>query len=182
MEQEMGSTMTTTKKTNTIKSPGGVRSVKPVSVSHPVSHPASGKKIAVVLIRGCIDMTQQLKDTLRILGLLNKNHCVVLDDTAVIRGMIIKVKDYITWGVISDETYQQLFAKRGKEFKARETDTQQKYSYRVLVNDGKKYKPYFALNPPRKGYGRKGIKIAFRAGGALGDRGEKINDLLQRMM
>jgi len=39
-----------------------------------------------------------------------------------------------------------------------------------------------ALNPPRKGYGRKGVKIPFKKGGAYGNRAEKINDLLTRMM
>ena len=97
-------------------------------------------------------------------------------------GMINKVKDYTTWGEITEQTFQEMVEKRGKEFKARETDSKKKYSYRVLQYNSKKYKPYFALNPPRKGYGRKGIKVAFRASGALGYRGEKINDLLKRMI
>ncbi len=142
----------------------------------------TGKNIAVVLIRGSIDMTQPLKDALRVLGLHHKNHCVVVNDNPVTQGMINKVKDYITWGEITEQTFQEMVEKRGKEFKARETDSKKKYSYRVLQYNSKKYKPYFALNPPRKGYGRKGIKVAFRASGALGYRGEKINDLLKRMI
>ena len=38
----------------------------------------------------------------------------------------------------------------------------------------------FRLHPPRKGY--EGIKRSYKVGGALGDRGEDINVLLQRMM
>jgi len=148
----------------------------------PLVHKTSGQKLAVVLIRGSIDMTQQLKDTLRILGLYKKNHCVIVDNSAPILGMIIKVKDYVTWGEITEQTFKELVEKRGKEFKARETDSKKKYSYRTFQYNSKRYKPYFALNPPRKGFGRKGIKVAFRAGGALGNRGEKINDLLQRMI
>ena len=34
----------------------------------------------------------------------------------------------------------------------------------------------------KKGYGRKGIKTPFSKGGALGYRGDKINDMIQRMM
>ena len=36
-----------------------------------------------------------------------------------------------------------------------------------------------ANQPPRGGYG--GIKTAFKHGGALGDRGDKIGELLKRM-
>ncbi|MFQ5920061.1 MAG: 50S ribosomal protein L30, partial [Thermoplasmata archaeon] len=41
-------------------------------------------------------------------------------------------------------------------------------------------KPVFRLHPPRRGYG--GAKRSFREGGALGDRGSAINELLRRMM
>jgi len=38
----------------------------------------------------------------------------------------------------------------------------------------------FRLNPPKKGY--KSIKKSYKEGGALGYRGEKINNLIQRMI
>jgi large subunit ribosomal protein L30 len=44
----------------------------------------------------------------------------------------------------------------------------------------KDVKPLFRLSPPKKGY--EGIKRGFGAGGALGYRGEKINDLISRMI
>lgn len=43
-------------------------------------------------------------------------------------------------------------------------------------------KPCLRLNPPRKGFERGGIKRAFKAGGVLGYRAEKINDLLNKMI
>ncbi|MBI2103026.1 uL30 family ribosomal protein [Candidatus Woesearchaeota archaeon] len=153
---------------------------KASSVKASVSH--QGPKLAVVLVRGLIDMNQPLKDALRVLRLHRKNHCVIVADNPVSRGMLNKVKDYVTWGEISSETYTELVERRGKEFKARQTDGKKKYSYATIEFKGKKYKPYFALNPPLKGFGRKGIKVAFRAGGALGNRGEKMNDLIKRMM
>ena len=153
---------------------------KASSVKASVSH--QGPKLAVVLVRGLIDMNQPLKDALRVLRLHRKNHCVVVADNPVSRGMLNKVKDYVTWGEISSETYTELVERRGKEFKARQTDGKKKYSYATIEFKGKKYKPYFALNPPLKGFGRKGIKVAFRAGGALGNRGEKMNDLIKRMI
>jgi large subunit ribosomal protein L30 len=140
------------------------------------------KKIAVILVRGFPDITKPIKDTLLFLNLTRKNQAVVLEDNPVTRGMLKKVKDFVAYGEINDETLQELVSKRGEEEQGRETDAKKKYHYRVFVFKGKKYKKYFRLNPPRKGFGRKGIKIAFNAGGALGYRGEGINDLVKRML
>lgn len=139
-------------------------------------------QFAVVLVRGQAELTQPMLDTLKFLRLHRKNTCVVVADTPVNRGMIAKVKDYVTWGEITEEVFKELVQKRGKVFLARQQDENKMYSYKTLPVQGKKYKPYFTLNPPRKGFGRKGIKVAFTAGGALGYRGEKINDLLRRMI
>ncbi|PIN73777.1 50S ribosomal protein L30 [Candidatus Woesearchaeota archaeon CG10_big_fil_rev_8_21_14_0_10_45_16] len=144
--------------------------------------PASSGRIAIVLVRGMVGLTQEIKDTLQMLRLGHKNYCAVVADTPVNRGMIQKVKDYVTYGPISDATFTELVAKRGEEFKARLTDSKKKYSYKVLEVAGKKYKPYFRLNPPRKGFGRKGIKMAFKVGGGLGFRGDKMDDLIMRML
>ena len=54
---------------------------------------------------------------------------------------------------------------------------------KTVDHDGKEViKKFYRLDPPRKGFGRKGIKMAFSKGGALGYRAEKINDLVKRMM
>jgi large subunit ribosomal protein L30 len=140
------------------------------------------RKIAVILVRGTVGVFHEIKDTLLMLNLTRKNNCVVLNDTPINRGMLQKVKDYVTFGDITKETFKELVSKRGKEFKSRETDSKKKYSYKFLEADGKKYKKYFTLNPPRKGFGRKGIKVSFKAGGALGNREGKINDLIMRML
>ena len=43
-------------------------------------------------------------------------------------------------------------------------------------------KPFFRLHPPRKGFERKGIKMPFKLGGVLGPRGDKINNLIKKMI
>ncbi len=139
-------------------------------------------KLAVILVRGIVGVTQQVKDTLRMLNLTRKNSCVVVNNTPSLKGMIMKVKDYVTWGEISDKTYQELVNKKGREFKGAVQDRKKKYSYKHVVVGNKKYAPDFRLNPPLKGFGRKGIKVSFKAGGALGYRGEKMNELLARMI
>ena len=142
----------------------------------------ANEKIAIILVRGLVGVRQDVKDTLSMLGLTRKNHCVVIPNNPINVGMIKKAKDYITWGPISEEVFKELVAKRGEEWKGRVEDSKKKYTYKSLEVDGKKYKRYFRLNPPRKGFGRKGIKLAFTVGGALGNRNEKINDLIKRML
>ena len=61
------------------------------------------------------------------------------------------------------------FSKKFMEFKAE-------------LKDVPGLKTFFKLSPPRRGFERKGIKIPFSMGGALGYRKNKINDLIQRMV
>lgn len=113
-------------------------------------------KIAMVRIRSGIRHSQAVNNTLKMLNLTEKNACAVVENKPEIMGMINKVKDLITWGEVTEETLKLMEKrKRGR---------------------------LYSLQPPRKGYGRKGIKVAFKVGGALGYRGEKINDLLKRMI
>lgn len=141
-------------------------------------------KIAVVRVRGPVNVLRKINDTINMLRLYNKNYCVVVDATPQIMGMIKKVKDFVTYGEISEEFLNEIVTRRGELYKGREKDTKGKidYSRKYIIKDGKKYNKYFRLSPPRKGYGREGIKKPFTNGGALGYRGEKIADLLRRMI
>lgn len=113
-------------------------------------------KVAIVRVRGDVRITHEVRRTFEQLNLRQKNHCVVVEDTPVIKGMIHALSSYVTFGPVTDATIAAMKKRL----------------------DGKVYR----MNPPRKGYGRKGIKIAFSQGGALGNRGEKINDLVLRMV
>ncbi|MBI2665144.1 uL30 family ribosomal protein [Candidatus Woesearchaeota archaeon] len=143
---------------------------------------SESSKLAVVLVRGLARLASPVEDTLTMLNLTRKNMCIVIDNNATNKGMLSRVKDFITWGEIDKETFEELVSKRGKDYLGQVTDRKNLYHYKYLEFDGKKFKKYFTLNPPRKGFGRKGIKIPFKAGGALGYRGEKINDLIKRMI
>ncbi|MEE9525238.1 MAG: uL30 family ribosomal protein [Candidatus Woesearchaeota archaeon] len=117
------------------------------------------KKIAIVRIRGSVKLKKEVKDTLNMLKLYKQNSCVIVNASPSMLGMIKKVQSYITWGEVDEETASLLKEKRQE-----------------------KDKKYFRLHPPRKGFERKGIKIPFKQGGALGPRGTKINDLIKRMI
>jgi len=119
---------------------------------------SEAKELAAVLIRGTVGTRAEIRDTLRMLNLSRKNSCIVVKNDDVTRNMLLKCKDYLTYGEVSEETKKVLHEKRNK---------------------GKKF---YALNPPRGGFGRKGIKQPFNKKGALGYRGAKINDLIMRMI
>lgn len=126
------------------------------------------KNIAIIRIRGQIGLKQTVKDTMTMLRLYRKNYCVVVKSTPSIMGMIKKAKDYITWGEIDDDTLKLLKEKRGEKTKNKKGEEVDK--------------KYFRLAPPKGGFERKGIKIPFTKGGALGERKEKINDLIKKMI
>ena len=141
------------------------------------------KRLAAVRIRGLTGVKSEIQYTLKMLRLYKNNYCAVLEDNPIYAGMLKRVKDYITWGEIDDETYKMLVEKRGEEFKGRETDSKKKINYDDFISiSNKKIKKYFRLNAPRKGFEKKGIKHPFTNGGALGYRGEKINELIKRMV
>ena len=141
------------------------------------------KQLAAIRIRGRTQINTRIEDTMKMLRLYKNNYCCVFPGNLVYVGMLKKAKDYITWGEIDEETFKFLVEKRGKQFNGRETDAKEKIKYNdFFVFDNKKFKKYFCLNAPRKGFGRKGIKHPYQNGGALGYRGSAINELIKRMI
>lgn len=144
---------------------------------------ADNKQLAAIRVRGLTMVRDRIQDTLNMLRLYKKNYCCVLPNNVVYAGMLKKVKDYITWGEIDEDTFNILISKRGEEFNGREADSKKKIKYNdFMIINNKKIKRYFRLNAPRKGFGRKGIKYPYQSGGALGYRGNAINDLIKRMV
>ena len=140
---------------------------------------------AVVRIRGSVNIRKELKDTLKMLRLTRVNHCVLVRKDPVVEGMIKKVKDFVTWGEINDSTLKKLVSERGRLLGDKKPDATQVKSITEKIKKIKNFKeipelkPVFRMSPPRKGY--RHTKIAFPKGD-LGYRGEKINELLERMM
>ena len=127
---------------------------------------AKNAKIAVILVRGLTKVDAKIKDTLFMLRLRRKHACVVVANNPVNIGMIKKVKDYVTFGEIDEETVKLLIEKKGEKD----------------PKDPIKLKRFFRLCPPVGGFERKGTKKPFTIGGALGERGTAIKDLINKMM
>jgi large subunit ribosomal protein L30 len=118
--------------------------------------------IALIRIKGRVGLSKEINETLDRLRMRKKYTCVVIKGSSEENGMIEKLRDFIAYGEIKDDTYKQLVSKRGKKGK-----------------DGK-LKPFFRLHPPRKGIDSK--KHFGVAKGVLGNNGDKINDLILRML
>ncbi len=138
----------------------------------------------VIRIRGAVKARRDMKDTLVMLKLHRKNHCVLLNETDSIKGMLQKAKDYITWGAISDEMLQRLIEKRGRKLgDVRLSKGEAKNMFEQIKKSGKVsdiIKPVFRLTPPSGGF-KNSIKQHYPRG-ELGNRKEKINELLEKMI
>jgi large subunit ribosomal protein L30 len=140
---------------------------------------------AVIRIRGTVNMTPRIGSALETMNLRRVSNLSLWSETPQSFEMIKKVKDYVTYGKIDDATLKELIEKRAKPVKAGEKVDAKKVF--AALKEGKYpraagIKNLFKMSPPKGGYERKGIKVVFRIGGALGDRKEKINELIQRMM
>jgi large subunit ribosomal protein L30 len=151
---------------------------------------------AVIRVRGTVNVKPDIKKTMQLLRLNRVNHCVLLEENVVNKGMLQMVKDYTTWGEINKETLTKLISIRGKligdkpltnEYLKTTTpyDNYEKLSEAIIENKVKykeipAVKPVFRLNPPKKGH--RTIKRPFVKKGSLGYRKEEINKLIERML
>ncbi len=115
-------------------------------------------KIAVIRIKGMVDIGKIVAETFNRLKLRKKYSCVVLENPNKEQiGMIEKVRNFAAYGNINEETYKKLNEKRKTRIKN-----------------------FFRLHPPRGGIDS---KLHFgKKRGVLGDNGEKINELIERML
>ena len=112
--------------------------------------------ICIIRIHGQVGLKKEIVETLNRLRLRKKYSCIILENpTKEQIGMVKKLRDFVAFGEINDETYKKLVEARGQ-----------------------KIKNFFRLHPPRKGINS---KLHFPKG-VLGDNGEKINELVRRML
>ncbi len=150
---------------------------------------------AVVRIRGSVDTSKEVEDTLKMLKLSYVNNCILVPEDGDYLGMLKKTKDYITWGKIDKQTLVELLKKRGRiigdktideknlkkitKFDSFDELSDALIESKVKLKDLKEIKPVFKLNSPI--HGLKAKRLPYPKG-ALGNRKEKINELLLRMI
>ncbi|HID73051.1 TPA: 50S ribosomal protein L30 [Candidatus Micrarchaeota archaeon] len=143
-------------------------------------------KLALIRVRGTRGLKPKIAKTLELLRLTRPNHCVVVDDSKEMKGMINVVKDYIAFGPVDEDAIALLLTKRGsrgsKALKAVAKEDEIKAAAKEMAAGKKPAKgfvdPVFRLKPPRKGY--KSVKLPYPEGD-LGAR-KDILPLLRRMV
>ena len=152
----------------------------------------------VVRVRSNVNVERSIRETMDYLNLTKVNHAVIIPENDQYRGMLQKAKDYITWGDATEELVEKMLSERGRmsgdnpltdSLVKDNTDYKNigEFAKAIVSNDATvKHVPglkrVFRLHPPRGTIGWGGIKRPFVLGGALGSRGDQIDDLVERMI
>ncbi|MFP8956989.1 50S ribosomal protein L30 [Natrialbaceae archaeon A-CW3] len=152
---------------------------------------------AIVQLRGEVNRTEAVDDTLSMLNLHKVNHLTIVPDTDTYRGMITKVHDFVAYGEPDAEVLERVLAKRAEPLEGRQSDVDEEWLAEHTEYDDfaaladallaeettlreQGLSPTLRLHPPRGGH--EGIKHPTADGGQLGKHTtEEINDLLTSM-
>lgn len=160
--------------------------------------------LIVIRVRGMVNTIADVELTLHQLRLNKVNHAVIIDDTPSYRGMLQRAKDYVVYGPLEKDVLVKLITKRGRAASLGEkiprperiTDSfiKQQTEFKSIpelanaILQGKTkltnidcLKPVFRLHPPKKGF-KGSIKRPFKMKGVVGDQGEHVIKLLDRMI
>jgi len=152
--------------------------------------------IIAIRIRGSASAPWNLEETLEMLRLKRPFNAMIYPYNESIRGMLMKVQSYITWGNASDKAIDLLLTKihttngdvinekfvKDKLSMTLEDLKQSILEGKVLVNkyDGL-FKLPIRLHPPRGGFKGK-VNKPYGTGGEFGYRGDRILELIERMI
>lgn len=150
---------------------------------------------AIVQLRGEVNQSQAVRDTLEMLNLGRVNHATLVPETPEYSGMITKVNDWVAFGEPSVEVVAQLLRRRAEpaegsaaiddEWVAEKTDYADVDALATALVDeettlkAEGLSPTLRLHPPRGGH--RGIKHPVTEGGQLGDHDDGIDELLEAM-
>jgi|SRR3989338_3710431 len=154
-------------------------------------------KLAIIRLRGITGVRKEIKTTMDLLRLYNKHHLVILENSVQNIGMLKKIKDFVTWGEINEETFKELLKKRARlpgnmllteQYLKEKTQlsmddfTKEFFSSKIQLKHVPGLKTFFRLKPPIGGFENQGIKLPFSMNGSLGYRGAQINILIKKML
>ncbi|MFW6003669.1 MAG: 50S ribosomal protein L30 [Halanaeroarchaeum sp.] len=152
---------------------------------------------AVVQLRGDVNMSEAVEDTLDMLNIHGVNHCALVPERDTYEGMLTKVHDFVAFGEPSQDVLATLLERRAEPAEGRIADVDEEW---IAENtDYEEYEdlagallaeettlkeqglsPTLRLHPPRGGHD--GIKHAATTSGQLGRHTtEEIDDLLNAM-
>ena len=138
----------------------------------------------VIRISGMVKIPKGITETLFRIRLRRKYSAILLQDNNTNKKLLKKIRSYVAYGKINKEQLFKLIELRGQQIGAKK---KKEINAEKIIEDMDKkgledfgLKPFFRLHPPRGGIES---KKHFGVGkGVLGDNGEKINNLLVRML
>ena len=152
----------------------------------------------VIRVRSDRTVERSIRDTMEHLNLTRVNHAVLIPENEAYAGMLQKVKDFVTWGEVSTKAIEGLISDRGRligDKPVTNADVKSATDYKTIAafakaiasgdattKDMETLKRVFRLHPPRGSKGWGGVKRHFTVGGALGFRGDAIEELAARMI
>ncbi len=151
---------------------------------------------AVVQVRGEVNLSQDVQDTLEMLNLGRVNHCTFVPETPAYEGMVKKVAEVTAFGSPSEETVATLLRRRAEPATGSEAIDDAWVSSETPYDDVESLadallaeettlaevglSPVLRLHPPRGGHD--GLKRTRANGGVIGrHEPEEIDALLQGM-
>lgn len=151
----------------------------------------------VVRVRGSVNTTTDVSTALRKLRLLRVNSSTIIRLTPPVEGMLRQAKEYLLWGRIDKNMLRLLLLKRGRLPGNRRLSDENisKFTRHKSLDELvesvwlstsprdalKPVKPVFRLTPPKGGF-KRSVKKNVKKGGVLGDWGNRVNQILKRMV
>lgn len=130
-----------------------------------------------------VEIPNTIQEALFRLRIRKKYTAVLVKDTEENQKMLKKIRSYVAYGTIDAKTLQELIVKRALPVPGKtKKDIKVDKVIEQIESKGTSpdIKPYFRLHPPIGGIDSK-IHFPVKHG-VLGDNGDKINELVRRML
>ncbi|MFP3164533.1 50S ribosomal protein L30 [Acidianus ambivalens] len=154
------------------------------------------KAVAIVRIRGYAHAPWKIQETLEMLRLPKVFNTMIYPYTESLKGMLIKVEPFITWGEISEDGLNALLNRletcKGEKITEEYIKTKLSMdlnTFKTKLLSGELalnkldniFKLPIRLHPPSGGFKGK-VNAPYKSKGEFGYRGLEINNLIKRMV
>lgn len=149
----------------------------------------------VVRMRGTVNVPHWAKTTLNLLHLERKFRATIIPARENTKGMLDKIKHYVSWQEIDTTTIKELLEKKARKegykkitaedivklgFKSSDDLAKSLAEGTASLSKLKPLKPWFALSPPRHGF-KRNTKKMYGEGGILGNHKELLAQVRNMM-
>ena len=150
-----------------------------------------GKAFLVIRMKGTINVPHWARTTLDLLHLDKRFRATIIPERDNTKGMLNKIKHYVSWQEIDTLTTKELLEKRARKegYRKLTSDDVVKLGFKstddlaksltegsIALSKLKPMKPWFALSPPRHGF-KRSTKKMYGEGGILGNHKELLSQV-----